>query len=42
MENITITESTNSHCAKIVVVGVGRAGTNMLQELIGTELEGKV
>lgn len=42
MENITITESTNAHGAKIVVVGVGGAGTNMLQELIGTELEGKV
>ena len=42
MKDITITESTTAHGAKIVVVGVGGAGTNMLQELIGTELEGKV
>jgi cell division protein FtsZ len=42
MENITITESTNAHGAKIVVVGVGGAGSNMLQELIGTEIADKI
>jgi cell division protein FtsZ len=42
MENITITESTNARGAKIVVVGVGGAGSNMLQELIGTEIADKV
>lgn len=42
MENITITESTNAHGAKIVVVGVGGAGSNMLQELLETDISDKV
>jgi cell division protein FtsZ len=42
LENITITESTNARGAKIVVVGVGGAGSNMLQELIGTEIADKI
>lgn len=42
MNEITITESTNAHGAKIVVVGVGGAGSNMLQELIGTEIADKI
>lgn len=42
MEKITITESTNAHGAKIVVIGVGGAGSNMLQELIGTDIADKI
>lgn len=42
MEKITITESINPNGAKIVVVGVGGAGSNMLQELIGTEIADKI
>ena len=42
MEKITITESTNANGAKIVVIGVGGAGSNMLQELIGTEIADKI
>lgn len=42
MSEITITESTNTDGAKIVVVGVGGAGTNMLQELIDTEIAEKI
>lgn len=42
MDEITITESISSDGAKIVVVGVGGAGSNMLQELIGTEIAQKI
>lgn len=42
MDEITITESTNAYGAKIVVVGVGGAGSNMLQELISTEIAEKI
>lgn len=42
MSEITITESTNTDGAKIVVVGVGGAGSNMLQELIDTEIAEKI
>jgi cell division protein FtsZ len=42
MENITITESKSTTGAKIVVIGVGGAGSNMLQELIGTDIADKI
>lgn len=42
MDKFTITESTNANGAKIVVVGVGGAGSNMLQELIGTDIADKI
>lgn len=41
-ENFTITESTNAHGAKIVVIGVGGAGQNMLDELTKSEIADKV
>ena len=34
MEDFTITKSTNAHGAKIVVIGVGGGGQNMLEELL--------
>lgn len=42
MEDIVITQSTNANGAKIVVIGVGGAGSNMLQELIGTEIADEI
>jgi len=42
MEEYTITESTNAHGAKIVVIGVGGGGGNMLDILLHSDIADKV
>ena len=42
MQDFTITESTNEYGAKIVVVGVGGGGGNMLELLLQSELSDKI
>lgn len=41
-EKFTVTEHKNEHGAKIVVVGVGGGGQNMLDELTKSEVADKV
>ena len=42
MEHYTITEATSSSGAKIVVIGVGGGGQNMLEEILRSEVADKV
>lgn len=38
MQKFTVTERTNEYGAKIVVIGVGGGGSNMIDHLIGSEI----
>jgi len=38
MENFTVTEKTTSEGVKIVVVGVGGGGSNMIENLLGSDI----
>jgi len=42
MENFTVTEKTTSEGVKIVVVGVGGGGSNMIENLLGSDISDKV
>ena len=42
MEEFTITESSNAQGAKIVVIGVGGGGQNMIEELTKSNVSDKV
>ena len=39
MEDFTVEEKFDNHGLRIVVIGVGGGGCNLLQELIGTDFE---
>lgn len=38
MKNFTVTESTNEYGAKIVVIGVGGGGSNMIEQLVNSDI----
>lgn len=42
MQNYTITEKIGTDSVKIVVVGVGGGGSNMVENLLGTDIANKV
>jgi len=42
MEEFTVTEKTGKDGVKIVVVGVGGGGSNMVENLVGSEIADKV
>ena len=42
MENFKVSETVNTDGVKIVVVGVGGGGSNMVENLINSEIANKV